>query len=251
MAKKTMQPITKENSYGRRMVPEYLIEKLEKAPAKLVASGSIKDLTTNEINDLQAGDIVVKTTGDQKHTYIVTYKEEGQGICLSYFAAGYSETVSFDYVDGEWVYNSTDITNENLMEEIRDASGNLRFIEGEGTNAVITGLTINYNKWSLSGSHLMLVVAGVLDSNYDESVTKVISTFNDIPLWILNKINTVAGSLVEAKNTVLWGSDFSQVEKATNMQKTPQNTLTINIAPTTSNRDRNFRIQYDLLIDNE
>lgn len=110
MAKKIMQAITKENSYGRRMVPEYLIDKLEKAPDKLVASGSIKDLTTDEINDLQAGDIVVKTTGDQKHTYIVTYKEEGQGICITYVDASLVETVSFDYVDGNWVYNSTDVT---------------------------------------------------------------------------------------------------------------------------------------------
>ena len=51
------------------------------------------------------------------HTYIVTYKEEYKGICLSYFAAGYLETVSYDYTDGVWVYNSTDVTpvnNENV-----------------------------------------------------------------------------------------------------------------------------------------
>lgn len=97
--------------YGRRMVPEYLIKKLENGPVKLTTSGSIKDLTTKEINELKAGDIVLKTTGNQKHAYIVSYKEEGQGICLTYTDASCVETVSFDYTDGEWVYNSTDVTD--------------------------------------------------------------------------------------------------------------------------------------------
>ena len=53
----------------------------------------------------------VEGTGKQKHTYIVTYKGEGsgEGICLSYNACGYGETVSYDRTDSGWQYNSTDI----------------------------------------------------------------------------------------------------------------------------------------------
>ncbi len=250
MAKKTMQPITKENSYGRRMVPEYLIDKLEKASAKLVASGSIKDLTTDEINDLQAGDIVVKTTGDQKHTYIVTYKEEGQGICLSYFNAGYSETVSFDYVDGEWVYNSTDITNENLMEEIRDSKGNLRFVEDNGVSETISGVTISYNKWSLSGTHLMCVIFGSVENTtvIDDGTT--LSTFN-LPSYILDKIIPVQGTRVSWGSIVMHASDFSSQTISYVLNKITGGLQLKTNAGLTLSKDRNFRVQFDLLIDNE
>lgn len=165
MAKKIMQAITKENSYGRRMVPEYLIEKLEKAPAKLVASGSIKDLTTDEINDLQAGDIVVKTTGNQEHTYIVTYKEEGQGICLTYVDASVVETVSFDYVDGEWVYNSTDVTSleKHLYQFCLYISSNDTPIFGLSTK----GFDTNNN-------HITLYDAGSLNNDLSEDTLKLI-----------------------------------------------------------------------------
>ena len=63
------------------------------------------------LDALHAGDIVIKQTGNQQHTYVVTYKGEGsgEGICLSYSAAGYGETVSYDRTDDGWTYNSTDV----------------------------------------------------------------------------------------------------------------------------------------------
>ena len=81
---------------------------------QFVGYGEIDDmtkLTTEQINSLKCGDVIVKITGNQKHAYIVSYKEEEQGICLTYTDAENVETVSYDYTDGEWVYNSTDITN--------------------------------------------------------------------------------------------------------------------------------------------
>lgn len=62
---------------------------------------------------LEAGDEVIKITKEgtntHRHTYIVSYKEQHVGICMTYSAAGYLETVSYDYTDGDWVYNSTDV----------------------------------------------------------------------------------------------------------------------------------------------
>lgn len=117
MAKKTMQPITTPNSRGKRMVYEDLIKKLmelayirkEDIAIKLKGITNITSLTDDELNDLTPGDIVLKKTGNEEHTYIVTSKEDKHGICLSYFDAGYTETVSYDYVDNAWVYNSTDV----------------------------------------------------------------------------------------------------------------------------------------------
>ena len=70
---------------------------------------NIQSMSDDLLNSLKAGDIITKETGNMKHTYIVTYKEENHGICLSYFASGYIETISYDYVDGHWVYNSKDV----------------------------------------------------------------------------------------------------------------------------------------------
>lgn len=74
----------------------------------------VEDITAIDgdiLTALKCGDIVVKITGVQKHTYIVSYKGEGvgEGICLSYNAAGYGETVAYDLTESGWAYNSTDI----------------------------------------------------------------------------------------------------------------------------------------------
>ena len=71
----------------------------------------ITALTKAQLDSLSVGDKVVKVTGKQKHLYLVTYKGEGagEGICLSYNACGYGETVSYDRSGEDWVYNSTDV----------------------------------------------------------------------------------------------------------------------------------------------
>lgn len=71
----------------------------------------ITAMTKEQLDSLEVGDKVVKVTGVQKHLYLVTYKGAGagQGICLSYNAAGYGETVAYDRTEDGWVYNSTDI----------------------------------------------------------------------------------------------------------------------------------------------
>lgn len=72
---------------------------------------NITNMSDEQLDFLKPGDLVIKVTGKLRHTYIVTYKEESKGICLSYFAAGYTETVSYDYTSGHWVYNSTDVVS--------------------------------------------------------------------------------------------------------------------------------------------
>ena len=72
----------------------------------------ITKLTDDQIEVLECGDSVVKLTNANdrhyKHTYTVSYKEEKVGICMTYTASGLVETVSYDFTDGHWVYNSTD-----------------------------------------------------------------------------------------------------------------------------------------------
>ena len=78
---------------------------------KLPVSSNIQSMSDDLLNSLRVGDVVQKKTGNQKHCYIVTYKEEKKGICLTYVdGSGYMETISYDYVGGHWVFNSKDIT---------------------------------------------------------------------------------------------------------------------------------------------
>ena len=70
----------------------------------------IKKLTNYQINKLEVGDVVAKNTNGQDHNYIVSYKQNGVGMCLTYSDATYLETISYDYVEGNWVYNSQDST---------------------------------------------------------------------------------------------------------------------------------------------
>ena len=78
---------------------------------KKIEVTNITEMTNYQINKLECGDMVLKNTNGMHHCYIVSYKQNGVGICLSYSAYGYLETVSYDYnaETGKWVYNSTDI----------------------------------------------------------------------------------------------------------------------------------------------
>ena len=79
---------------------------------KKMTDSDIKNLPDEFIESLECGDGVIKITKQDgrvmHHLYMVTYKEHHVGICLTYFAAGYLETQSYDYTDGHWVYNSED-----------------------------------------------------------------------------------------------------------------------------------------------
>ena len=72
----------------------------------------IKAISGELLEKLECGDVVVKHTiessKDLYHCYFVTHKQ-ATGICLSYFNAGYSETQSYDKIEGVWTYNSQDV----------------------------------------------------------------------------------------------------------------------------------------------
>lgn len=89
------------------------VERMKKNDLVIVSTtNDIKTLTTDDINKLRAGDIVLKEDESGKHAYVVSYKKDGTGICLTYTDATYIETISYDYnsVTKEWTYNSMDAT---------------------------------------------------------------------------------------------------------------------------------------------
>lgn len=75
----------------------------------------VTDITavpSNYLDTVQCGDVIIKRTGNMKHAYIVTYKEDGVGLCLTYHDASTVETIPYNYTDGKWVWdNSRDAAN--------------------------------------------------------------------------------------------------------------------------------------------
>lgn len=85
-----------------------------------ITVSDVKAMTDDQLDILACGDVVVKEDTSGKHAYIVTYKKDKHGICMSYFDASCIETVSYDYTNGHWVYNSMDLSYIPLIEDKTD-----------------------------------------------------------------------------------------------------------------------------------
>lgn len=133
-----------------------------------------------------------------------------------------------------------------------DSKGNPRFIEGNGIPLSMAGFTSTYCKWSLSGTHLMIVLAGTFANTTVINDNTALATFN-IPDFILNKIYPVwANQFIEMKETNMYASNWStQPLMATMRKSTVLEIIKSSGAALTLTADRSFRLQYDLLIDSE
>lgn len=137
-----------------------------------------------------------------------------------------------------------------------DADGNPRFVEGDGEIAVpaqIEGLNITYNKWSLSGSHLMIVVAGnVADGTV---LANDAFTLYTLPKYISDKIYPVfANTRIEVKTGSFFADNWGKQDATFSLRKLDAPALGVGInlsSGLTLTADRSFRIQFDLLIDAE
>lgn len=254
------------NSKGKRMVFEEDIKYLQELKGENISSKTVgrvvdtEDITTlsDEVcNALKCGDMINKVDSTGKHSYRVSYKKDEVGMCLTYSDASCVETISYDYTAGHWVYNSKDVTtieNMNKFEKIKDKSGHLRFIEGDYTPESIAGITFSYSKWSLSGSHLMIVLAGTGQAS--TAITSgTIADITNIPQWILNKVYDVSSSVIESKSMIFRktaGGQFWVTQSLNVSFRKAASSLYIRSEESlTLSNDSAFRIQFDLLIDNE
>lgn len=138
-----------------------------------------------------------------------------------------------------------------LLSSIVDDNGDARFVEGAITNDEISGVTYNYSKWSLSGTHLMLVIAFSVTSGTVLS-SKVIGRLKDVvPQYILDKIVPLSGTRVDFKSFSGYTSDLNNTQSISiNFTKSGSD-VNLNCGSFTASYDLNFRIQFDLLIDAE
>lgn len=107
MTQNSKVPLLPQDSKG----VESLGTEVEKMP-KRVEVDNIEQIDGAILEELQCGDIVVKKTKEGKkdlfHTYIVSHKQ-ATGICMTYSASGYLETISYDKGAQGWVFNSKDV----------------------------------------------------------------------------------------------------------------------------------------------
>jgi len=134
-----------------------------------------------------------------------------------------------------------------------DSKGNPRFIEANIDKSLwnIEKAELTYAKWSLSGTHLMIVLAGTGNSATISLNQYVLNTF-DIPNFIYEKIVALGGgNAVSITNIRLFSTYTAEDTYFLTLQKETKGlsirsrwngTLTIN---------GDFRIQFDLLIDSE
>ena len=136
------------------------------------------------------------------------------------------------------------------LDDIVDKNGNKRFIEGSGTPAIISGITSNFCKWSLSGTHLMIVYAGTL-SGASSLNKRTIASF-EFPEWILNKIVTLNSDGIVSVINAVFAYEGNFTYKQQKLIKTNNGLEIANATEgTVASSSSGFRIQFDLLIDSE
>ena len=149
------------------------------------------------------------------------------------------------------VVSSGELENVKVFEDIVDKDGHKRFIEGNVALKEIEGVSKTYGKWSLSGSHLLIVLAGTIANGTSLTFTNDFGIV-DLPIWIVNKIfPLITGA------TIVDSKSFQMVDAGNNAQsintqlRNYSGTITISVSSITLTADRGFRFAYDLLIDDE
>lgn len=152
----------------------------------------------------------------------------------------------------EGLEEQASINGVKIYEDIKDKDGHYRFIEGDGTPEEITGLTTVYCKWSLSGSHLMMVFAASVASATTITNGSLLCQFA-LPTWVMDKIYPVWGvqNNLEVVSGAAYGEDWSTQNFGYVVQKDTTAIKFKKVNDITTTAKRSFRFECDLLIDND
>ena len=140
-------------------------------------------------------------------------------------------------------------THAKILENIEDSASHKRFLEGDVNLAADApaGITKTYGKWSLSGTHLMFVLAGTI-ANGTVLSWGVLAACAGMPQWVLDKIFPMTDSYVDRKDFEIFADNLTTQTLSAWLRKTT--VLFISVNALTLSADRSFRISFDLLIDN-
>lgn len=146
------------------------------------------------------------------------------------------------------------------LDDIVDSQGNKRFIEANGvpntTASVIIAneISFSYYKWSLSGTHLMFVIAGLVPKSKKLPGQVDLVSF-ELPAYVMNKIMPLnQDNYIYEKSDKLYAYSLGSANISTVLRKYDDKIVITNLVDSTnpsSSWGAYFRIQFDLLIDSE
>ena len=114
------------------------------------------------------------------------------------------------YIDKMIVEGTT--YDVGALESLKDTNGRNRFIEGTNESLLPEGLTLKYSKWSLSGSHLMIVFCFANEGNTDITIPTFTRLFDTtLPEWVFNKIYPIH----TGADAVIGGTAFAVGDSST------------------------------------
>ena len=138
------------------------------------------------------------------------------------------------------------------IESLVDSQGHDRFVEGDITIEEITGITQTYGKWSLSGTHLMIVVAVDIADTTVLTNASILANLDGIPEWIKDKIVPTFSNIVYTQNFSAYASNYTTQTVTVVLQKHSTYGLRLLLGNNvTLTADRTLRVVYDLLIDSD
>lgn len=136
------------------------------------------------------------------------------------------------------------------FDNIVDKDGHKRFVEGNITCPIMDGVTFNYAKWSLSGTHLMFVIAFHAEDN--AVITNNSFEAQDMPSWIKSKLIPIFRSTYIDLKTFQSRADADLTQQSFSVSLQNDNSyIKINVLTGfTITKACGCRIQFDLIIDN-
>ena len=128
-----------------------------------------------------------------------------------------------------------------------DSSGNFRFIEGNGTARVVSGMSLKSIKWSLNGSNLMFEIDGTFSVNLRGFDT--LCTF-DLPEWVADKIAIAINDIVDFIDYSIITTSGSVYKNRIQITKSGNTLYFTSIGNTTDISGMSlFKIRYNIIID--
>lgn len=161
----------------------------------------------------------------------------------------YIDTNDAKYLFTSDAQNIGAISELPVFENIVDKEGHKRFIEGDIALAEGVVPTKIYGKWSLSGTHLMIVLCLAVKEDDVVPYTGAVANIT-LPTWLLDKIVPLASDII-VYDTANWQAEDNSFQTGYALLRKQESNLFITLEGFTATEDRQCRLAFDLLIDNE
>ena len=146
------------------------------------------------------------------------------------------------------MYSEEELLEFTNTENLVDSKGRNRFIVGNGTPKIVSGMTIASSKWTLNGNNLVFEILGTFSGNL--SGYDILCTF-DLPDWIINKIVTPYNNIVDIIDCKMIALDASGTTVKVQLTTSGNTIYFTNVTETSISSTSIFKIRYNIIIDNE